>query len=230
MIRARCLARSLELEMRTEILAAARALKLIFADASALWLSKQGAALASNAQPNSAAVRFAQAYATKNNWAVLDAHQSWPFPRPDREGDWVTAPVPNIPALRAQVVKRASIRLLPSMAVAGTDSIAAVWKFLQISAPETISSLPSVDPTQKRRFLLITRYCLKRDPEGLDEQINFIERQKNKGDCDGVLGLDLLKDTLRSYSFDTFLQRLHKYRNTMAVPEPDLDEPGFSGP
>lgn len=97
--------------MRVRFDELAKALRLHFADKSALWISDRGARLATMADLDSQAHRFVRLYAGEAGWSLLiDAN--WPVPRPSARGDWLCVRANDRRRLRRELIHAASCRLL----------------------------------------------------------------------------------------------------------------------
>jgi len=169
MIRAQALARRLGLSVRIRLSRKTRSLHLRFADASALWLSRSGAGLAAPAKADSDAHRFAKAHAQNVSWENLVDRQNWPVPRPCHPGDWLSAPAANLPALRVQILRAATVAPLTGSTLEPGQVLALLPQHERVPMPKF------APPGARHRFALLSEACLASTAQELALQIVHLD-------------------------------------------------------
>ena len=137
------------------------------------------------------------------------------MPRPRDPGDWLTAPAANLPALRAQILRAATVERLPGSTLELDQILALRPRHEPVPMPKF--TLPSA----RRRFIMLSSACIARSAMELALQIAQLDTLIEE--CPGLMALWFKPDTdaLATINPVKLLARLRKQLEAMPKEQSD---------
>lgn len=162
--------------MKAKILWGKQALRLRFADDSALLLLRRAVLLATPAGPDSDAHRFASEHASQQGWVLLSGLDDWPVPHPVRRGDCLSAPKEVLVPLRRLILQGIRVLPLPGSPLSEPELRGLLAQVPGEPAPASLPDRISDSPAGAgvRAVVAVSDRCIGKDREALDQQINWL--------------------------------------------------------